>query len=114
MLSAYLNAAKTVVQQKQARPGVAVHVRLGGDTEGGEKEGSDGVGRNGVASSYAVWAVTGKVSTNPVRGLIVVAAAAGVCLLCRCGYLSIGFNCISHANGAAWASSITRVLSYCV
>lgn len=64
MLSAYLNAAKNVVQQKQARPGVAVHVRLGGDTDGGEKEGSDGVSRNGVASSYAVWAVTGEVSTN--------------------------------------------------
>lgn len=95
MLSAYLNAAKTVVQQKQARPGVAVHVRLGGETEGGEKEGGDGVGRNGVASSYAVWAVTGKVSTYPVRGLIVQAAAGGVCLFRRCRFLSSGFSCIS-------------------
>lgn len=65
MLSAYLNAAKAVIQEKQARRGVAVHVRLGGDTDVQGKEGSDGVSRNGVASSYAVWAVTGEVSTHP-------------------------------------------------
>lgn len=61
MLSKYLHAAKNVVQTKQARPGVAVHVRLGGDDpdDGGDKQGGSGAGRTGVASSYAVWAVTG-------------------------------------------------------
>lgn len=62
MLSTYLHSAKNVVQTKQARPGVAVHVRLGGDDNdngGGSKKGGSGAGRLGVASSYAVWAVTG-------------------------------------------------------
>ena len=66
MLSTYLQAAKDVVQTKQARPGVAVHVRLGGDdSDGGDKDKQGGSGsgngasRTGVASSYAVWAVTG-------------------------------------------------------
>eukprot|EP00752_Nemacystus_decipiens_P008516 g7605.t1 len=61
MLSTYLHAAKDVVQAKQARPGVAVHVRLGGDDtekDGGDKQRGSGNGRTGVASSYAVWAVT--------------------------------------------------------
>lgn len=63
MLSTYLHAAKNVVQTKQGRPGVAVHVRLGGDdnnNDAGDKQGgSNGASRTGVASSYAVWAVTG-------------------------------------------------------
>lgn len=60
MLSNYLQAARNVVQARQARPGVAVHVRLGGDDNGGgEKQGGSGASRTGVASSYAVWAVTG-------------------------------------------------------
>lgn len=56
MLAGYLHAAKGVVQTKQARPGVAVHVRLGGDTDaGGNQEDGDDMG---IAGSYAVWAVT--------------------------------------------------------
>eukprot|EP00903_Cladosiphon_okamuranus_P006465 g6325.t1 len=73
MLSTYLHAAKNVVQTKQARPGVAVHVRLGGDDhDAGDKdkdnEGGSGTSRTGVASSYAVWAVTaGRSACGVVR-----------------------------------------------
>lgn len=57
MLADYLRAAKEVVQAKQARPGVAVHVRLGGGTDGGV--GKDGRSdRVDSTDSYAVWAVT--------------------------------------------------------
>ncbi|CAM9988984.1 unnamed protein product [Ascophyllum nodosum] len=57
MLAEYLHAAKEVVRAKQARPGVAVHVRLGDisigvDQEYGQIDSIDRVG------SYAVWAVT--------------------------------------------------------
>lgn len=52
MLDEYLNAAKEVVQAKQARPGVPVHVRLGGGDEGGDGDNMESTG------SYAVWAVT--------------------------------------------------------
>ena len=65
MLAEYLHAAKEVVRAKQARPGVAVHVRLGasyrgGDHEDGPLDGSDCVG------SYAVWAVTASQDTDAV------------------------------------------------
>lgn len=57
MLSAYLHAAKKVVQNKQSCPGVTVHVRLGGD--------SKNVGRpSNNSDSYAVWAVTAGRSRN--------------------------------------------------
>ena len=39
MLAGYLHATKEVVQVKQARPGVTVHVRLGGSSSGVEQEG---------------------------------------------------------------------------
>lgn len=68
MLSTYLHAAKNVVQTKQARPGVAVHVRLGGDdSDGGDKQGGSAANRTGVTSSYAVWAVTGGCVCRLVR-----------------------------------------------
>ena len=64
MLAEYLHAAKEVVQAKQTRPGVAVHVRLGGivDQEGGHINIIDHAG------SYAVWAVTaGRETCDAVR-----------------------------------------------
>lgn len=64
MLATYLHAAKAVVEAKQARPGVAVHVRLGG------KKRNSGVGKDDstdIASSYAVWALS---SGREVRGLM--------------------------------------------
>lgn len=64
MLATYLHAAKAVVEAKQARPGVAVHVRLGG------KKRNSGVGKDDsadIASSYAVWALS---SGREARGLM--------------------------------------------
>ena len=58
MLAEYLHAAKVVVQAKQARPGVAIHVRLGDISIGVDQEDGyiiDSIDRVG---SYAVWAVT--------------------------------------------------------
>lgn len=57
MLSAYLHAAKKVVQNKQSCPGVTVHVRLGGDTKNGGRPSNN-------SDSYAVWAVTTGRSRN--------------------------------------------------
>lgn len=65
MLASYLHAAKRVVEEKQARPGVAVHVRLGG------KKASSGVNKDDntdIASSYAVWAISsGRETCGKVR-----------------------------------------------
>lgn len=55
MLDNYLHAAKGVVEAKQARPGVAVHVRLS------DKKGRSDVDKDNntdVAGSYAVWAIS--------------------------------------------------------
>lgn len=57
MLAEYLHQAKEVVQAKQARPGVAVHVRLGGGNSGGDQADGGGDAMD-TANSYAVWAVT--------------------------------------------------------
>lgn len=66
MLSSYLEAAKKAVRTKQSRPGVAVHVRLGGE---GDKGGTPG-DESSVASSYAVWAVTaGRDADSNARGV---------------------------------------------
>ncbi|CBJ28283.1 expressed unknown protein [Ectocarpus siliculosus] len=66
MLSSYLEAAKKAVQAKQSRPGVAIHVRLGGE---GDKGGTPG-DKSSVASSYAVWAVTaGRNAGSNARGV---------------------------------------------
>lgn len=69
MLARYLHAAKGVVEAKQTRPGVAVHVRLGGN------KGSSGAGEGdntGIANSYAVWAVS---SGRETCGLVRVACS---------------------------------------
>ena len=60
MLAEYLRAAKEVVQAKQERPGVAVHVRFGGGGGGGGGVGQeDGpMDNSDYAGSYAVWALT--------------------------------------------------------
>ncbi|CAM9742455.1 unnamed protein product [Ectocarpus sp. 4 AP-2014] len=66
MLSSYLEAAKKAVQAKQSRPGVAVHVRLGGE---GDKGGTPGH-KSSVASSYAAWAVSaGRDAGSNARGV---------------------------------------------
>ena len=46
-----------MVQEKQARPGVAVHVRLGG-SYGGVGQEDDPIDNMDCTGSYAVWAVT--------------------------------------------------------
>ncbi|CAM9252394.1 unnamed protein product, partial [Laminaria digitata] len=69
MLTSYLHAAKGVVEWKQARPGVAVHVRLGGKKACG---GADKVDSTEIASSYAVWAIS---SGPEAGGLIRVACS---------------------------------------
>ena len=57
MLAEYLRAAKEVVQAKQERPGVAVHVRFGGGSGGvGQEDGP--MNNSDCAGSYAVWALT--------------------------------------------------------
>ncbi|CAM9504228.1 unnamed protein product [Ectocarpus sp. 12 AP-2014] len=62
MLAGYLQAANTMVRSKQARPGVAIHVRLGGKNDDGGSSGKDGGGgastSNGNNNSYALWALT--------------------------------------------------------
>lgn len=64
MLDEYLHAAKAVVQLKQARRGVAVHVRLGGGNgDGHENDQGDDMDS---AGSYAVWAVTAGRDTSGV------------------------------------------------
>ncbi|CAM9310636.1 unnamed protein product [Ectocarpus sp. 8 AP-2014] len=70
MLAGYLQAANTMVRSKQARPGVAIHVRLGGKNDdgggggGGGKNGGGGASTsNGNNNSYAVWALTTGVSS---------------------------------------------------
>lgn len=68
MLAGYLQAANTMVRSKQARPGVAIHVRLGGKNGdgggGGGKNGGGGASTsNGNNNSYAVWALTTGVSS---------------------------------------------------
>ncbi|CAB1105361.1 unnamed protein product [Ectocarpus sp. CCAP 1310/34] len=60
MLAGYLQAANTMVRSKQARPGVAIHVRLGGKNEDG---GGGASTSNGNNNSYAVWALTTGVSS---------------------------------------------------
>lgn len=69
MLASYLHAAKEVVEAKQARAGVAVHVRLGGkkDSSGADKDEN-----TGIASSYAVWAIS---SGREACGLVRVACS---------------------------------------
>lgn len=57
MLDDFLNEAKEVVQARQARPGVAVHVRLGGGNSMCDQEYNEGNATD-TAGSYAVWAVT--------------------------------------------------------
>ena len=57
MLAEYLHATKEVVQKKQARPGVAVHVRLGGISVGVDL-GDGHIDSTDRTGSYAVWAVT--------------------------------------------------------
>lgn len=59
MLGQYVRAAKRVVQVKQARQGVAVHVRVGAGTEDTDSSASQGsVPSNDNAGSCAVWALT--------------------------------------------------------
>ena len=68
MLAGYLHAAKGVVEAKQASPGVAVHVRLGGKNNSGvDKEEN-----TGIASSFAVWAIS---SGRETCGLVRVACS---------------------------------------
>lgn len=63
MLSVYLRAAKLVMRKKQGRPGVVVHVRLGGDAEESvEQEGDNGNRKPSVANSFAAWAWTGELT----------------------------------------------------
>lgn len=57
MLANFLHAAKEVVETKQARPGVAVHVRLGGGNAGDVQKDSEGSSMD-RAGSHAVWAIT--------------------------------------------------------
>lgn len=69
MLTNYLQAAKGVVGAKQARPGVAVHVRLG------DKKSNSGVANEDstdTACSYAVWAIS---SGREACGLVRVACS---------------------------------------
>ncbi|CAM9209280.1 unnamed protein product [Scytosiphon promiscuus] len=61
MLASYFDAAKEVVQKKQARSGVAVHVRLGGSNTCSSEfksQWSSTDDQAGLAGSYAVWAMT--------------------------------------------------------
>lgn len=93
MLSTYLHAAKNLVQTKQARPGVAVHVRLGGDDNDGgdkdkDKQGGSGASKTGVASSYAVWAVTGGWVIRLVSARVRSLFGARVDFLCIAGVVS--------------------------
>lgn len=69
MLASYLRAAKGVVEEKQARPGVAVHVRLGGNKRSGGVDKDD---NTDIASSYAVWAIS---SGREACGLVRVACS---------------------------------------
>ncbi|CAM9209356.1 unnamed protein product [Scytosiphon promiscuus] len=78
MLSAYFDSAKEVVQNKQARSGVAVHVRLGGGNNNNCSDESRhrkdaGSKRTDLSSSYAVWAVT---SGSSPGGVVRVACSA--------------------------------------
>lgn len=57
ILAEYLHMAREVVQAKQARPGVAVHVRLGGSYSGVDRD-DDRIDSMDCAGSYAVWALT--------------------------------------------------------
>lgn len=70
MLDDFLHEAKKVVQAKQARPGVAVHVRLGGNNSGDRDD--RGVHAMDTANSYAVWAVT---AGRDVSGVVRVACS---------------------------------------
>lgn len=65
MLGEYLDAAKAVVQLKQARRGVAVHVRLGGGNGDDDEKDGQGDGMES-AGSCAVWAVTAGRDTSGV------------------------------------------------
>ena len=69
MLATYLHEAKRVIEAKQARPGVAVHVRLGGKKAG---SGVDKDDNTDIASSYAVWAIS---SGREACGLVRVACS---------------------------------------
>ncbi|CAM9136456.1 unnamed protein product, partial [Laminaria digitata] len=69
MLASYLHAAKGVVEAKQAHPGVAVHVRLGGKKISTGAEMDD---NTEIASSYAVWAIS---SGREACGLVRVACS---------------------------------------
>lgn len=55
MLASYLHVAKGVVEEKQVRPGVAVHVRLGGNNR---SSGVDKDDNTDIANSYPVWAIS--------------------------------------------------------
>lgn len=58
---AYFDAAKEMVRIKQARPGVAVHIRLGGSKtcrNESDNQRNGEASETGLAGSYAVWAVT--------------------------------------------------------
>ena len=68
MLADYLRAAKEVVKAKQERPGVAVHVRLGGGC-GGVGQGDGPIDNGDYAGSYAVWALTASHDTCGVARL---------------------------------------------
>lgn len=70
MLSVYLRAAKLVMRKKQERPGVVVHVRLGGDAEkSSKKEGNNEKSKPSVANSFAAWAWTGEYLTTESSSL---------------------------------------------
>lgn len=54
ILAGYLQAAKAVVRARQSRPGVAVHIRMGGKSGGG----GSAIKSSGSAGSCAAWAIT--------------------------------------------------------
>lgn len=64
MLANYLHEAKGVLEAKQARPGVAVHVRLSAKKGRSDVDKDDSTD---IANSYAVWAVS---CGHEARGLI--------------------------------------------
>lgn len=68
MLAEYMRAVKSMVQVKQARLGVAVHVRLGGTDAGGVDERGRACRSGSNAGSYAIWAITaGRDGVDDVR-----------------------------------------------
>lgn len=68
MLDEYVRRVKAIVEVKQARPGVAVHVRLGGTDAATVDEWGRTYRSGSNAGSYAIWALTsGRDDAGDVR-----------------------------------------------